>query len=77
MNCYLHETVGNDPVEKMVFLNGPREVGKTTLVLSLLENGDEPHPAYLNWIDLQSRWMLLGGALPADQQLAWGLVRGI
>ena len=53
----------------MVFLGGPRQVGKTTLALTLLENGDERHPAYLNWDDLQSRRMLLEGALPAVEPL--------
>jgi predicted AAA+ superfamily ATPase len=34
----------------MVFLGGPRQVGKTTLALSLLGSGaDETHPAYVNW----------------------------
>jgi hypothetical protein len=34
----------------MVFLGGPRQVGKTTLALSLLGKGaDERHPAYFNW----------------------------
>ena len=36
--------------EKMVFVGGPRQVGKTTLALSLLgREATEQHPAYLNW----------------------------
>jgi hypothetical protein len=34
----------------MVFVGGPRQVGKTTLALALLgPKADETHPAYLNW----------------------------
>ena len=69
MKRYLQETIRKDLEEKMVFLGGPRQVGKTTLALSLLENADERHPAYLNWDDLQTRRMLMDGALPADEPL--------
>ncbi len=69
MKRYLQEPVRKDLGEKMVFLGGPRQVGKTTLALSLLEKGNERHPAYLNWDDLQSRSMLMEGALPADEPL--------
>lgn len=69
MKRYLQEIIRKDLAEKMVFLGGPRQVGKTTLALTLLENGDERHPAYLNWDDLQSRRMLLEGALPAVEPL--------
>ena len=69
MKRYLEEIIRKDLAEKMVFLGGPRQVGKTTLALTLLENGDERHPAYLNWDDLQSRRMLLGGALPGVEPL--------
>lgn len=33
----------------MVFLGGPRQVGKTTLAQGLLKNYRDEHPAYLNW----------------------------
>ena len=69
MKRYLQEFIRKDLEEKMVFLGGPRQVGKTTLALSLLENGDEQHPAYLNWDDLQTRRMLMDGALPSDEPL--------
>lgn len=36
-----------DLEEKMVFLGGPRQVGKTTLALSLLDRAEASHPAYL------------------------------
>ncbi len=69
MERYLKATVADDLAEKMVFLGGPRQVGKTTLALSLLDGGDESHPAYLNWDDVNARRMLLQGALPSDQEL--------
>jgi uncharacterized protein len=69
MDRYLEAVVSADLEEKMVFLGGPRQVGKTTLALSLLDGGGETHPAYLNWDDVTSRTMLLRGALPADEDL--------
>lgn len=69
MERYLKAAVVADLQEKMVFLGGPRQVGKTTLALSLLEGGSEEHPAYLNWDDTASRKALLQGALPAGENL--------
>ena len=70
MDRYVGAAVAADLKEKMVFLGGPRQVGKTTLALSLLEGeSGEAHPAYLNWDDVGSRKALLQGALPADQDL--------
>jgi predicted AAA+ superfamily ATPase len=37
-----------DLEEKMVFLGGPRQVGKTTLALGLLDGAKATHPAYLS-----------------------------
>ncbi len=51
----------------MVILAGPRQVGKTTLALSLLPGGDESPPAYLSGDAVAARKMLLRGELPADQ----------
>ena len=69
MKRYLTQAVRKDLSEKMVFLGGPRQVGKTTLALQLLDNGDEKHPAYLNWDDVASRKSLLQGELPGGQPL--------
>ena len=35
--------------KKMVFISGPRQVGKTTLALSFLKPSSVKNPAYLNW----------------------------
>lgn len=58
---YLTPHVRSDLERKMVFLGGPRQVGKTTLVKSLLS---EP-AAYLNWDIDQHRERILRKQLPA------------
>ncbi len=52
----------------MVFLGGPRQVGKTTLALNLI-GADESNPAYLSWDVPESQRLLLKGGLPAEQPL--------
>ena len=43
---YLATPVAAALAKKMVFVGGPRQVGKTTLALALLgKNADEGHPA--------------------------------
>lgn len=68
MKRYLEKDIQRDLREKMVFVGGPRQVGKTTLSFNLL-HGDETHPAYLNWDDPKIHKALLKGELPADQSL--------
>lgn len=69
MKRYLEEAVRADLDGKMVFIGGPRQVGKTTLALSVLGADSESHPAYLNWDSIATRKLLLGGSLPAEQPL--------
>ena len=64
---YIQEVVQSDLAEKMVFVGGPRQVGKTTFSLSFLSKPTEQHPAYLNWDDAQVRPLLLKGILPAGE----------
>jgi predicted AAA+ superfamily ATPase len=63
-NRYLQPAVADMLGKKMVFLGGPRQVGKTTLCLGFLKPSDVKNPAYLNWDDLQSRSLLRKGHLP-------------
>jgi len=67
-NRYLKDNVKADLAERMVFVGGPRQVGKTTFALSLL-NGkqNESSPAYLNWDVLADRDNIIAGRLPAGQ----------
>ncbi len=65
---YLKPFIEADLNEKMVFVGGPRQVGKTTLALDIL-NGDIEHPAYLNWDTLRSRALILKEELPANEPL--------
>lgn len=46
---YLERHIVEDLKKKMVFLGGPRQVGKTTLAQRLIKNFADGHPAYLNW----------------------------
>ena len=61
---YLQPIIKDFLQEKMVFLGGPRQAGKTTLCLSFLESPDVRNRAYLNWDDIQSRALLRQGKLP-------------
>jgi len=69
MKRYLEDVIAEDLEEKMVFLGGPRQVGKTTLALNLLKGGSESHPAYMSWDVVASQKALLQGALPGDESL--------
>ena len=66
---YLLGAVREDLESKMVFLGGPRQVGKTTLALALLGAAGPRHPAYLNWDDPRARTSLLRGELPGGEDL--------
>lgn len=58
---YLYDQVADDLRRKMVFVAGPRQVGKTTLALSLPGSRD----GYMNWDIPADRERILRGQLPA------------
>ncbi len=65
---YIKDSALADLANRMVFVGGPRQVGKTTLALSLLGGGrTESSPAYLNWDVLADREDIIAGRLPAGQ----------
>jgi hypothetical protein len=65
---YLESAVTAVLPRKMAFIGGPRQVGKTTLALSLRGgDGDETHPAYFNWDDPRSAARLRRLELPAGE----------
>lgn len=61
MKRIYHEVIAHhlDTLRQMVFLMGPRQVGKTTLSMSFLENKDNGH--YFNWDRLDHRLLFLEG----------------
>ena len=60
--------VTRDLKDRMVFIGGPRQVGKTTFALTFLPEPTEKHPAYLNWDNITTRPSLLRGELPAKEK---------
>ena len=68
---YLQPWIGEDLKEKMVFVGGPRQVGKTTLALQCLGGKARrpSHPAYMNWDDLGHRDRILRGQLPSKEPI--------
>lgn len=54
---------------KMVFLAGPRQVGKTTLALSFLHPPKETHPAYLNWDVQEAKSLIRTGQIPSQEPI--------
>lgn len=66
MKRYLEKTIREDLNEKMVFLGGPRQVGKTTLAMKLL---NENKKGYLSWDSRSDRKMLLEEKLPLEEKL--------
>ncbi len=61
--------IAKDLKKKMVFLGGPRQVGKTTLAQTFIQNFKDGDPAYLNWDNEISRRILIKGDWPKDKPL--------
>jgi predicted AAA+ superfamily ATPase len=66
---YIDNSVDEDLKSKMVFVGGPRQVGKTTFALTFLTEQSEKHPAYLNWDNILIRSALLRGELPPNESI--------
>ncbi|MCP4601617.1 MAG: ATP-binding protein [Proteobacteria bacterium] len=64
---YNQTSIALDLREKMVFLAGPRQVGKTTLAKQLLS--DDPEGLYLNWDNREDRFRLRSAAWPGESCL--------
>ena len=65
---YLTEFVVEDLQEKMVFIGGPRQVGKTTLARELVGH-QFGHAAYFNWDNRQDRRCIMQSSWPGDAEL--------
>ncbi len=67
---YLQSGVADALKRKMVFIGGPRQVGKTTFALGFLgKAANETHPAYLNWDHPAVPPRLRRAELPAGEPL--------
>lgn len=66
---YLKSYIKEDLKQKMVFLYGPRQVGKTTLSLNLLKNGKDSPPAYFNWDYKPDRKKILDEVFPPHEKI--------
>ena len=65
---YLHKAVAEFLAEKMVFVGGPRQVGKTTLCLQFVRPSTVASPWYLNWDNLDDRHKIKNNELPTSSQ---------
>jgi hypothetical protein len=59
---YNEDIIRKDLDEKMVFISGPRQVGKTTLAQSFLEKETD---RYYNWDQRKDRKAILAAQWPA------------
>ncbi|MFZ4715883.1 MAG: AAA family ATPase [Bacteriovoracaceae bacterium] len=66
---YITQYLVKDLSKKMVFLGGPRQVGKTTLAQKLIKNYHVGHPAYLNWDSNIDRGKIKNRDWPKSEKL--------
>lgn len=67
LSRYLENPVKHDLKQKMVFIFGPRQSGKTTLAKKLLsdEMGESREQRYLNWDSTENREKIIKEEFPA------------
>jgi uncharacterized protein len=65
---YLTPFIIKDLKDKMVFVGGPRQVGKTTLCRNLIATHFKKH-AYFNWDNRGDRKTIMASSWPGDAQL--------
>lgn len=66
---YLERYVLSDLKDKMVFISGPRQVGKTTFAGQIGDKFFKNKYEYLNWDNRKDRRAILGGTFSADKTL--------
>ncbi len=66
---YLEDYIKQDIKDKMAFISGPRQVGKTTLAKELGRKYFPDSYSYLNWDNRQDRKAILGGLFEPDKKL--------
>jgi hypothetical protein len=67
-NRYLTSYILEDLKEKMVFIGGPRQVGKTTLCRNIVASHFGNH-AYFNWDNRADRKTITASSWPGDVEL--------
>lgn len=66
---YLKEPVLKALDKKMVFIGGPRQVGKTTLSLDLIKPSSPQNEAYLNWDRNTDKSKIIKDQIPLNQKI--------
>lgn len=69
INRYLENQVKEDIKKKMVFISGPRQVGKTTLAEKIAQADYHGQYSYLNWDNIKDRKQITAGLWQADKKL--------
>lgn len=65
---YLTHYISDDLKDKMVFVGGPRQVGKTTLCRNFVGTHFK-NPAYFNWDNRADRKAIMAAIWPSDTEL--------
>ncbi len=66
---YLHASILSDLKEKMVFLAGPRQVGKTTVAKHIMSSSYGSSGIYLNWDNRSDRKEIRQARWPGEESL--------
>ena len=71
--AFFHERYLKRPIavflkKKMVFVGGPRQVGKTSLCVRFLQPPSEKSTGYLNWDDPSDRKRIKTGEMPVNKK---------
>lgn len=66
---YLFDSIKSDLLKKMVFVGGPRQVGKTTLVLNFIKPASTKNPAYLSWDIVAHKKNIFANEFPLSKPL--------
>lgn len=66
---YLSSEIEETLKKKMVFLGGPRQVGKTTLSLHFIKPSSVLNPSYLNWDRVSDKSLILKDQIPLQSSI--------
>lgn len=66
---YLTQDIQNCIEKKMVFIGGPRQVGKTTLSLQFIKPSNPENNQYINWDRIADRKLILNDQIPLNKKI--------